>query len=430
MTRFQFIFTAILIFLGVGGVILFAVAKNGGSKSVPQVALWGTLPATQVIDFISKVTVENKDVLNVVYTEKNPKTFQTDLIAALARQAGPDMVILPQSLIAAELDKFYVVPFANYSARMFRDSFIQEGELYLTPTGVMGFPFSIDPLVMYWNRDIFTDAGIALPPVSWTEILALVPKLTKKDSSGSITQSAVAFGEMSNSLHAKDMIALLALQAGTPLVGWRNDGTLKSVLSDRANNDLIPAEQAVAYFTGFSNPDKASYSWNRSLPTDRSAFIGGRLAIYFGYASEIQGIRDANPNLNFDVAMVPQVDGKKMTFGSMHAFAILKSSKNIPAAYLDAVVLSNSPAQVEWANRSGLPPVRRDLLAQTPGDAYKSVFYKSALISNAWLDPNAKATSDIFTKLIQNVTSGKLLVSESVRQASLEIDSLLNKDIE
>jgi hypothetical protein len=65
------------------------------------------------------------------------------------------------------------------------------------------------------------------------------------------------------------------------------------------------------------------------------------------------------------------------------------------------------------------------MFSKMPGDAYKSVFYQSALISTAWLDPNRDASNEVFTRLVDNVTSGKLRISESVRAASLELNNLI-----
>ncbi len=419
----------LLIAFGVGGVISFALVKNQASQTAPAVVMWGTLKADSFNRFLADVVASNRESLNVTYVEKDVATFESELLAALARGSGPDMVLLPQDLMVQQMDKFYVVPYENYSQRAFKDAFVQEGELYLDSKGIIAFPFSIDPLVMYWNRPMFTNAGQSAPPSSWTEFFTLAPLMVKKDSNDNITQSLVAFGEARNVTHAKETIVLLAMQAGTPIVARNSQQNLVSVFDMRPADSLVPAESAVSFFTEFSNPNKASYSWNRSLPNDKSAFIAERLALYFGFASELSSLRAANPNLNFDVAQVPQTAGNRITFGAMNGIALLKASKNIPAAFTVAVTLTDKPVQTQWLASSGYPPVRRDMLSDVPGDAYMSVFYKSALIAQAWLDPDRIATVNVFGRMVENVTSGKLRVSEAVRQASLEISSLLTSRI-
>lgn len=429
MTRFQLFFTGIVIALGVIGAILFATVKGtGGGQQVVPVVMWGTMKADIMNRFLGTISNAVSDTMSVSYVEKKPESFESELIAALARGTGPDLVLLPQDLIVKQLDKFYTIPFANYSERTFKDTFIQEGNLYLTPEGIIGFPFSVDPLVMYWNRDMLTNEGIVAPPVSWLQFFDLASKLTKKDANGTITQSFVSFGEMRNVAHAKDIVSLLALQAGTPIVGRTPQGVFESLLNKKGDT-IAPAEQAVSFFTEFSNPVKAAYSWNRAMPQNKNAFIAEKLALYFGYASELPSLLSANPNLNFDVALVPQAGGKKMTFGAMNGLAILKSSKNIVPAYTAILTLIGADVQAVWVDSSGFAPVRLDMLSSLPGDAYKSIFYQSALIATAWLDPNREATDGLFTRLIENVTSGKMRLSDSVSSASIELGTLLQSRI-
>lgn len=431
MTRFQIIFTAIVVFLGVAGAALFALSKSGGTNDVPTLTMWGTIKSDIVSGYLASIESDTKDTFKVSYIEKSPATIESEMIAQLARGSGPDMLLMPQDFIVKQLDKFYRVPFDNYSERLFKDSFVQEGELYLAPDGIIGFPFAIDPLVMYWNRDILTNEGYSQPPASWTEFFTMAPKVVKRDGAGNISQALVAFGETRNVTHAKDMLALLAIQAGTPIVSYDDQGQIASVF-DEGSGGLVPAEQALSYFTEFSNPNKTSYSWNRSMPNDKTAFAAGKLALYFGAASELSSIRAANPNLNFDVASIPQAgaSGNKAAFGAMNAIAILKASANPAAAFVAATSLTGRDLQTRWIEHAGFPPVRRDMFAALPGDAYKSVFYQSALIAKGWLDPDRDATNDAFMRMVENVTSGRMRVSESVRAASLELDKMIaNRNI-
>ncbi|MDP1625199.1 MAG: extracellular solute-binding protein [bacterium] len=423
MSRFQLIFTGVLIACAVFGVALFALNRTNNSGEAPQVVLWGTFPHSLMSGFLGDARLEYRDQLNVVYVQKQAATFESELIASLARGQGPDMVLWPQDLILKQADKFFVVPFENYSERTFKDSFIEGSELYLVPGGVIGLPFSVNPMVMYWNREIFGEAGVSLPPTTWNELYALAPKVIKKDVGGGISQAMVAMGSSANIVHYKDMLALLSMQAGTPIVARDARGIVTSVFG--VSQGQVPGEQAINFFTEFSNPSKPAYTWNRSLMNDRDMFIAGKLAMYFGYASELQGIRSANPNLNFDVAVIPQASGRTATFGHMTAFAFLKSSPNIGPSVSAAAILTGSNLQNLWASKSGLPPVRRDLLASTPGSAYTAVFYRSALMARAWLDPNREATNIVFERLVDNVTSGRYRASQAVSAASSEIDSII-----
>ena len=429
MTKFQLIVTGLCAIFLVGGVAAFATFRANQNAQAPEITLWGSLDTSDFQKILSDARITNKAQLNIRYVEKPAQNLEKDLVEALARGEGPDMILMPHDLIVRQSDKAYVIPYKSYTERLFKDSFIQGAELFLAPDGVLGLPFSVDPLVMYWNRDIFLAAGLPKAPKLWGEFFFFVPKLTKKDASGNITQSVIALGDFRNVKNAKEILVALTTQAGDPIIVRKADGSFDSVFGSRQNSMLVPAEEALRFFTEFSNPSKSSYSWNRSLTDALTAFVGGKLAVYFGFASELETIREKNPNLNFDVALLPQIKDAPVpkTYGALHAFVILKTSKNIPAAYTAAVTLTSSPFVSNWARTSGLPPVRTDLLLDTPTDAYKSILYSSALIAQAWFDPWPAYSLRVLSDMVDNVTSGKLRLSEGVRETSVLFDDTVGR---
>lgn len=410
-----FIVFAVLVFSGI--IPFFDSAPDGVGG---EVVLWGTLPAAKLTASIEELNTANADIFSMRYVEKKEATFDTELVEALASGTGPDMILLPHELVVRHENKILPIPYSSFNARLFRDSFIEEGELYLRDDGIIALPFSIDPLVMYWNRDIFTDAGRASPPMDWSEFLTLASLITKKDASLNISQSLVALGDFLNIRNAKDILSMLILQAGNPIVE-KEGSTRRVTLRDQRGLSTPPAESALRFYTEFANPSKPIYSWNRSLPGSRDMFASGDLAVYFGYAGERAALAAQSPRLNFDVAVVPQTKDaeRKATFGKMTGIAVLKNSRNAQTAFYAAFELSGESFLEVFAKASGLPPVRRDLLARKPrnADAFTSIFYDSALISRAWLDPQPIETNRIFDVAVRNVLSGRSTVGGAVSEA-------------
>jgi ABC-type glycerol-3-phosphate transport system substrate-binding protein len=429
MSKFQLILTGLFALFIIGGVIAFAAFRANKDSDATKTVLWGTVESKTINKLLADARITNKKEINVDYVKKNIITFEQDLVEALAKGAGPDMILLPHDLILSQSDKAYIIPYKSFSERLFKDTFIQGSELFLSPGGVIGLPFSVDPIVMYWNRDIFVSEGLPKPPKTWDEFFSLSDKLTKRDVNGNITQSIVALGDFRNVLHAKEILTTLTIQSGDPIIILDKAGRMRSVLGDRFGTSLVPAEEALRFFTEFANPSKTTYSWNRSLPDSLTAFLGGKLAVYFGYASEISSIRDKNPNLNFDVATLPQIKDSRVpaTYGDMQALVILKSSPNITASYIAVTTLVSDQLALNWSKASGLPPTKISLLLDKPTDAYKSVFYNSAIITKAWFDPSPRETSKIFSDMVDNVTSGKLRLSDAVREASASIGDILRR---
>ncbi len=428
MKSFHIIVLGIFIFLAVAGLLAFTLLGGVGKGSaIGKVLVWGTLPQEAMNDTLSDIRGLRSDFEDVVYVEKDATTYDRDLIEALAAGKGPDLFLLRQDDILRYADKTIRIPYANFSKRAFQDAFIEEGELYLTNEGSVGIPFVVDPLVMYWNRDLFSTAGVSKPPQYWDEFLTLAPRLTTRTPSNTITRSAVALGEYANIPNAKELISALFMQAGTPIVATLPDGMLRSVLADKFDLPLPPAESSMNFYTEFSNPSKAAYSWNRALPNARDAFAAGDLAMYFGFASELPVIRNANANLNFAVAIIPQVRDNKTasTFGRLYAFAVSKSAVNVQGAANAALALSGDVALSKFIVYSVLPPVSRTLLGQTPPESYQGVFYQSALIARGWLDPDPTKTNNIFKTMVEDITSGRERLGEAVSSASGELESAL-----
>jgi ABC-type glycerol-3-phosphate transport system substrate-binding protein len=389
--------------------------------------MWGTVSNDSFSTFTSRYFGESNLKYSVTYTEKDPATFDRELVEALASGTGPDTVILPADMIIRYRDRIYPIPYVSYPELTFKQTFIQEGELYLTSAGALALPFSVDPLVMYWNRDIFNNVGVTKPPTTWAEISSLVPKMTKKDQNKNIIASVVALGEFRNVVNAKEILSALLIQAGNPIVKLDTDGAYKNTLKDDFGLSTTPAALSLSFFTNFSNPNKSTYTWNRSLPNSLTAFANGDLAIYFGFASEFTKIKDKNPNLNFDVAILPQVASAKVynTYGNIMGLAIMRSSRDLGGAFTALTSLTSAAAVPYWKDTLNIPSARRDILSQTESNAIKAVFNQSAIISKGWLDPNKAQTNAIFQDMVESYTTDRESLDSAIGTASDRLDSLL-----
>jgi ABC-type glycerol-3-phosphate transport system substrate-binding protein len=287
---------------------------------------------------------------------------------------------------------------------------------------------------MYYNKDLLSNNGFSRPPETWTELLAITPTITQKDSSFNISKSTIALGSYDNIQNAKEIYWALTLQAGNPVIQRYTDNQTqkeqyRSIFAESLNFTLNPAYAATNFFTQFSNPTKTVYSWNRSLPDSRTMFVSGDLAFYIGFASELQLIKKVNPNLNFDVAVLPQSQSstRKVTYGNLSIFTIPKTSKNVNGAVNMIAKLTSSKAQSQFASMVGVAPVRRDLLnASNSASSFEAVFNRSAVIAQGILEPDSRQMSSILKELIDTVVSGQYEISDAISRAQSKINATLN----
>ncbi len=420
MNSFQTIILGIFGFFIIVGLLAVSMVRSNKNADKVALTMWGSESSAEVNTLIRNL-YENSKQISLRYTQFDESKLDQAIIEALAVNRGPDLVLLPLSLLLRYDDKIKPIPYETYSERTFRDTFIQEGDLFLGPKGIFALPFSLDPLVMYFNRDMLDEAGISTPPKYWDEFLTLAKNISVKDDTGNLSRSAVALGEFRNILSAREILSALLMQSGSGVFGFSSSGSLRGTLTQQGTPAVLD------FYTEFANPLKPVYSWNRSLPSAYNQFLTSKLAVYFGFGSEYPELQKGNPNLNFDVAILPRPRNASVgiTYGKLTGVALLRAAKNPSVALQVALSLTTPSAAGFLHKKNGLPPVHRALLADKPADPFGAVLYDSASRSRGFLDPNPALSGDIFKAMIESVTSGKARSSEALGRANQELQSAL-----
>lgn len=428
MSKTQIIVIAVCVVGAIVGVLVFAGIFPGSKQTSGGVGavitIWGTFPQDKVSSAISDLNTASKDLFQITYVEKKADTYDNDIVEALAAGRGPDAWFVSQEGILKSKDKILSIPFASYPERDFRTAFIDSAELFIDAQNqsIIGAPVLVDPLVMYWNKDLFSSAGIARAPSDWDEFTADSKILTKKDAGGNIILSGSALGEVRNIRNAKEILSMLFLQAGNKIVDASGE-KLETTIGDNSG----AVENALKFFNEFSNPAKTNYSWNKALSDSRAVFLNGSLAMYFGYASEYEALKTANPHLNFDIAEVPQIkDGKlKAVFGKTYGLVISKSSTKSATAFSGIFALAGADASAKLSQALGIGSAERTVLAGGSADPILSVIYKSSVMARAWLDPDPQATYDIFKDMVELTGAGRANFYEVMRNAENKMEALI-----
>jgi ABC-type glycerol-3-phosphate transport system substrate-binding protein len=391
-----------------------------------EVVIWGTLDEQAMQRLIQSVGDDDRDFLVVRYQELDSRTFTDTLVEALATNRGPDVVLLSHEDFVTLRPTLLAIPYDAISRRQFQDTYLDGAELFARPDGIYALPFAVDPLIMYWNRDIFSSGGFALPPSTWEQLVTnVVPSLTLRNATRDILQATVAFGEYRNVENAKETLSLLLMQSGSRLIEEDDRGYIVALNDPVIDNAPRPLQSALQFYSDFSNANSPLYSWNRSLPADRTAFLGEQLALYFGFGSEYDSLRAANPNFNFDTTEVPQGAGAttKQTYGTFYGLALMRDSDNTAGAYAAITRLSGHLAAHQEAGNFGLAPVhRQSYTGAVSGEAVTDTIRSSALIARGWLDPNPSETDGIFQTMVEDVVSNRQKVAGAVADATRRLE--------
>lgn len=444
LNPFQMIFLAVFTVFAVAGVAVFAVgglAPGGGSgQQSVSFEVWGTLEKSSFNKVMETGGVAANENIKVSYTNIDGSNFHSRLVNALARNEGPDVLLVPHSRLLELQDFLTTVKPEFYPTRKFKNTFVEGSEIFLNSQGgVRALPFAMDPLVMYWNRDLLSNAGFVSPPQYWSDMSEYVNRITHVGEVGNISQSAVALGTSKNIGNAKAILSSLILEAGNPIVRQSSadkssaDNAYTSVLSEGSDSSslggqLSPAEASLRLYTQYANPVNKSYTWNSSFTSARRAFTSNQVAMYFDTGRAVDDIRAQNPNLNFDVTNIPQradVENKR-TFATIYGFTILKGASNKPAIFSALQRMTNAKVANAIADQTNLTPVRKEVIAAgRPNDPHQSVLFDAAVIARGWYDPDPEKTQNVFETMIRDVTSGRQSVTGAVRDANNRINALL-----
>ena len=429
------LFQSILIgVFGVGalvGLFVFATytSNNSGDNTIGTVVIWGTLPESDMKSMLTTMMQTNTELKSVSYVQKERSNLSAELATAIATDSAPDLVLASQEELRSLARFISAIPFETLPANTFQNTFVDGAGVFSAPGGYYGMPFLVDPMVLFWNRSILSSNGVAKPPANWEALTGLVPNIAVLTPNKQITRGLIALGTYDNVHNARGILSSLFLQTGVPLSSYSANGVLSANLGVSASNGVPRGQAVLGFYTQFADPSKVSYTWNASLPDSQQKFLVGDLAFYLGYVSETRYLRSANPNLDFSVAVLPQpaTASIKRAYGLIYALMIPRGAKNPSGAYQTAVLLASSEQQPVSASYTGLAPANLNVLANTPTDPVAVVAYAEALYTKGWLSPSPADTDNVFSGMINNVTSGRLTIEAALGFAERALSALLQQ---
>jgi len=427
---FELALVIIFIVLALAALALLSSYERGPSTPdgslafTGSVQIWGTMPGGGMQDTIASLAEQFDAYREVTYRYIPPAQFNDQLVNALADGTGPDIVLMSHEYLVDMRRRIVPYSYEVVSERDIRDAYIEGAQIFALNDGLYALPIAVDPLVLYWNRDLLATQGFLNAPRTWEELLNVqFGALIERDFDRSIRRGVVALGEFNNVRNSFGVMSMLLTQAGSGGVVESERG-YEIKLQESIAGAINPLRTAIEFYTRFSQPANSYYSWNRSLPQDRAAFVGEDLVFYFGYASEAREIERLNPNLNFDIAEVPQgaAASVRRTYGQFYGLALLRSSDNSNAAYAVMAQLNSPQQATDIAVNSGLAPVSRQAISAGSNDTYGRIAFASAGIAYGWLNPDVSTTNQIFATMSSDVNQNRRTIDQSVNDGLQRIE--------
>jgi len=287
--------------------------------------------------------------------------------------------------------------------------FLENDEIQVGSPVIYGLPIAFDTLVLYFNRDLLDNAGIAKPARTWNEFQEHVGRLARFDSQGNILTAGAALGTSENVPRSVDILATLMMQNGAEMVTDENEVNFHNIPDAlRGTRSTLPGEDALRFYSSFANPNQKNYTWNDEQGDAFQAFLQGRLAYFFGYSYHQEQIRGLAPKLSFGLSNIPQIQGNPPVFlANYWVEGVSNKTPNVDAAWDFVQFMTGAAEASKFLAESKRPTALRDLVDAQAEDPDLFIFASQLLAAKSWYNgQDAAAMEGIMKGLIEDALAG------------------------
>ncbi len=285
--------------------------------------------------------------------------MEQKVFTATAGGVPPDLALFDRFRIAAYAERN---AFLDLTGRAARSSIRQEDffdtcwDECVYRDGLYGIPYNTDVRVLFWNKQIFREAGLdpERPPRTWEELREFSRKTTKRKPSGELEQ--VGFVPLSGfALFGNTWLYLYGWQMGGEYMN--EDGT-RTTLNDPK---IVAALQWVTDFVNdYGIRDLMQFNTGFGIK-ELDPFLAGKMSMAGEEGFLLSRIRQYNPNLEFGVAPLPwPKDGVHATWSGGFAL-VIPSGADHPEAAMEVVrFLVSKEAQTTYGEISEQMPANKE----------------------------------------------------------------------
>lgn len=311
---------AIVLVLVMAMLPLMGTTATAQDKVTLRMSTWAGVEEAAELQLIIDEVNANSDTFEIVY-EPNPSDYYVQMQTQLAAEEAPDLFWLDQNHMAWAFDDV-LLDISDYMAEDDRevvnpdDYYPGIWQIAALNDGVYGLPWIAQPVVVYYNRDIFDEMGMEYPASDWTwdEFYETARALTNDEHYGFIL-------------------------TGWPPIYiwiWSHGG---AVVSEDMSEILLDTEESKAgaalYADMIYNEECCPSQETIAEEGNAEMFKNGRVAMFMGGAADDL---DRVEGLNVGVVSVPVgATGENTTF-AWTAATVINADTDYPDEAYEALV--------------------------------------------------------------------------------------------
>lgn len=392
------------------------------------VAVGGAL--TKIVDgIVADFEAANPDIdVNAIYAG-NYNDARVKALAAL-QSGDPAQLSVMFSIDVHELmDLDAIVPFDDVvtsdEEKQWLDSFypalMENGKVDGKTYGV---PFQRSTIVMYYNKDMFREAGLdpEKPPTSWEELAEVGAALTKKNADGNVE----TWGAMIPSTgYQYWMFGALTKQQGRVLMNQEGNETYF--------NDPKVVD-ALNFWKDLGSKHAVMPEGIIEWGTLRQNFLEEKTAIMWHSTGNLTTVKN-NATFDFGVAMLPAGSELGSPTGGGNFYIFKDATEEERAASLKLIRFMTSPEQAaKWSIETGYMGVSPAAYDTPELAEYVKTFPPAAIARDQLQHATAELSTHqagrvrkLLDDAIQSVLSGQSTAEEALDSAQKQAERILSR---
>lgn len=417
------------VFIAIAIMPLLALGCNSetGTSAPVTLKIWKPFVDSEKMQSVITAYQTAHPNVTIEYTKKNIDNYEDDLLNALASNEGPDIFSVNNTWVPKYINKLAPATDKVFTIKTYKETFVDAmASDLIRDNKIYGTAMWVDSLALYYNKDLLGTAGIATPPKTWEKLAADVRAISRQDNDGYFSRSGVAIGTNSNVNRGVDIVYLMMLQAG--VIPWTKDGSQPQFANSITKQGKVinAGKDAVDFYTSFSNPSSANYTWNTESDYSTDAFSNGRAAYLYGYAYTRAQIDAKAPNLNYDVAPVPQnnLSDPTVNYSNYFAEVVSKQSKNQEVAWDFLKFITSKETLKTYYLTDKEPSSRRDLIEEQTSDIDIGVFAHANLTGKTFYKADEAKFDALIGEMIDNIILHGQTTDQALSRAQSQASTL------
>ncbi len=275
---------------------------------------------------------------------------------------APDISVIGSRWVPEFVSLGYIEPLDKYMSLDFRARFIpiliNNGALY--QNRIFGLPVATSVRALYYNKDIFSAAGVKEPPQTWDDLLA----------------AGKAINALNRGIYGFGLQGGGGLETNTYFYYfvWGNGGSLynasmtASALNDPTSVKALEFLQQMVQESA-TQPDPTSKAFERRRNLE-DMFQAGKLGMVISGPWLAPRLRQEAPGVNFGIVPIPY-RATPATYGVIDALVMTSASQHKTEAWSFLKFLYDDQRRLEYTRLAGVLPeldavARRSEFTQDP----------------------------------------------------------------